>query len=139
MNIKIRKVFCSKIYHVCMLLCKTVNYFVSVNMVVFSDVAESKRFESIAPMDDCSVKSVDVAWCLKGLILKVDVATDTDDLVKQVDQACCTDDLITTVDQACCTDDLILQLDAACDTSELISTNENVTTEQGEARSFDYT
>ena len=33
-----------------MLLCKTVNYFVSVNMLMFSDVAESKRFESIAPI-----------------------------------------------------------------------------------------
>ena len=126
MNIKIRKEFCCKIFHVCMLLCKTVNYFVSVNMLVFSDVAESKRFESIAPMADGSVESVDVAGCLRGPILKVDVATDTDDLVTQVDQACCTDDLVTAVDQACCTDDLILQVDAACDTSELISTNENV-------------
>ena len=110
MNIKIRKEFCCKNFHVCMLLCKTVNYFVSVNMLVFSDVAESKRFESIAPMADGSVESVEVAGCLKGPILKVDVATNTDDLVVQVDQACCTDDLI-------------LQVDAACDTSE-----------QGEAR-----
>ena len=94
MNIKIRKVFCCRIYHVCMLLCKTVNYFVSVNMLVFSDVAESKRFESIPPMADGSVETVDVVGCLKGPILKVDVATDTDDLVTQVDQACCTDDLI---------------------------------------------
>ena len=58
MNIKIRKVFYCKIYHVCMLLCKTVNYFVSVNMLMFSAVAESKRFESIAPTADGSVESV---------------------------------------------------------------------------------
>ena len=81
MNIKIRKVFCCKIYHVCMLLCKTVNYFVCANMLVFSDVVKSKWFESIAPMADGSVESVDVVGCLKGPILKVDVATDTDDLV----------------------------------------------------------
>ena len=43
-----------------MLLCKTVNYFVSVNMLMFSAVAESKRFESIAPMADGSVETVDV-------------------------------------------------------------------------------
>ena len=94
MNIKIRKVFCCKIYHVCMLLCKTINYFVSVNMLVFSDVGESKRFESIAPMADGSVETVDVAGCLKGPIMKLDVARDTDDLVTQVDQACWTNDLI---------------------------------------------
>ena len=46
-----------------MLLCKTINYFVSVNMLVFSDVAESKRFESIALMIDGSVKTVDVVGC----------------------------------------------------------------------------
>ena len=88
MNIKIIKVFCCKIYHVCMLLCKTANFFVSVNMLVFSDVVESKRFESIAPMVDGSVETVDVVGCLKGPSLKVDVATDTDDLVTQTDQAC---------------------------------------------------
>ena len=92
-----------------MLLCKIVNYFVSMNMLVFPDVAESKQFESIVPMADGSVETVDVDGCLKGPILKVDVATDTDDLVTQVDQACCTDDLI-------------LQVDAACDASGLIST-----------------
>ena len=108
MNIKIRKVFYCKIYHVCMLLCKTVNYFVSVNMLVFSDVVESKWFESIVPMADGSVETVDVVGCLKGPILKVDVATDIDDLVTQVDQTCCTNDLVTQVDQACCTNDLIL-------------------------------
>ena len=95
-------------------------------MLVFSDVTESKRFESIAPMADDSVETVDVIGCLKAPILKVDVATDTDDLVTQVDQACCTDDLVTAVDQACCTNDLILQVDATCDTNELISTNENI-------------
>ena len=63
MNIKIRKVFCCKIYHVCMLLCKTANFFVSVNMLVFPDVVESKRFESIALMIDGSVKTVDVVGC----------------------------------------------------------------------------
>ena len=49
-----------------MLLCKTVTYFVSVNMLVFSNVTESKWFESIAPMADGSVESVDVVGCLKG-------------------------------------------------------------------------
>ena len=79
-----------------------------VNMLVFSDVAESKWFESIAPMADGSVETIDIVGCLKGPILKVDVATNTDDLVTQVDQACCTDDLVTQVDQACCINDLIL-------------------------------
>ena len=37
-----------------------------VNMLVFSNVAESKQFESIAPMADGSVESVDVVGCLKG-------------------------------------------------------------------------
>ena len=64
-----------------MLLCKIVNYFVSVNMLVFYDVVESKRFESIAPMVDDSVESVDVDGCLKGPILKVDVACDTSELI----------------------------------------------------------
>ena len=109
-----------------MLLCKTVNYFVSVNMLVFFDVAESKQFESITPMVDGSVETVDVARCLKGPILKVDVATNTDDLVAQVDQACCTYDLVTQVDRACYTDNLILQVDATCDTSGLISTEMNL-------------
>ena len=104
----------------------SVNYFVSVNMLVFSDVAKSKRFESIAPMADGSVEIAKVDGCLKGPILKVDVATDTDDLVTQVDQACCTNDLVMQVDQACCIDDLILQVDATCDTSGLISTETNV-------------
>ena len=85
MIIKIRKVFCCKIYHAIMLLCKIVNYFVSVNMLVFSDVVESKRFESIAPMADGNVETIDVVVCLKGPIFKVHVATDTDDLVMQVD------------------------------------------------------
>ena len=110
MNIKIRKVFCCRIYHVCMLLCKTVNYFVSVNMLVFSDVAQSKWFESIVPMADGSVETVDVAMCLKRPILKVDVAIDTDDLVTQVDQACCTNDLILRVDATCYTNGLIYLL-----------------------------
>ena len=74
-----------------MLLCRTVNYFVSVNMLVFCDVGESKRFESVAPMADDSVETIDVVGCLKEPILKVDVATDTDDLVTQVDKACCKD------------------------------------------------
>ena len=87
-----------------MLFSETVSYFVSVNMLVFSDVAESKGFDSIARMADGSVDTVDVAVP----ILKVDVATDTSDLVTQVDQACCTDDLI-------------LQVDAATDTNGLIS------------------
>ena len=91
-----------------MLFCETVSYFVSVNMLVFSDVAESKGFDSIARMADGSVDTVDVAACLKVPILKVDVATDTSDLVTQVDAACCTDDLM-------------LQVDAACDTNGLIS------------------
>ena len=77
-----------------MLFCEFVSYFVSVNMLVFSDVAESKGFESIAPKADGNVETVDVATCLEGHILKVDVATDTNDLVTQVDQACCIDDLI---------------------------------------------
>ena len=92
-----------------MLFCETVSYFVSVNMLVFSDVAEPKRFDSIAPKADDSVETVDVVACLEGPILNVDVATNTSDLVTQVDQACCTNGLI-------------LQVDAACDTSELIST-----------------
>ena len=49
-----------------MLLYKTVNYFVSVNMMVFSNVVESKRFESITSMVDDSVETVDVVGCLKG-------------------------------------------------------------------------
>ena len=123
MNIKIRKEFCCKIFHVCMLLCKTVNYFVSVNMLVFSDVAESKGFESISPKADGSVETIDVVACLEDPILKVDVATDIDDMVTQVDQVCCTDDLVLKVDQAYCTNDLILQVET-CDTSGLISTRE---------------
>ena len=103
------------------LFCETSSYFVSVNMLVFSDVAESKGFDSIARKANGSVDTVDVAACLKGPILKVDVATDTSDLVTQVDQACSTDDLVLQVDAACSTDDLVLQVDAACDTSGLIS------------------
>ena len=67
-------------------------------MLVFYDVVESKRFESIAPKAspkaDGTVETIDVAGCLEGPILKVDVATSIDDVVTQVDQACCTDDLI---------------------------------------------
>ena len=63
------------------LFCETSSYFVSVNMLVFSDVAESKGFDSIARKANGSVDTVDVAACLKGPILKVDVATDTNDLI----------------------------------------------------------
>ena len=44
-------------------------------MLVFSDVAESKGFESIVPKVDGSVETNDVVACLEGPILKVDVAT----------------------------------------------------------------
>ena len=64
-----------------MLFCETVSYFVSVDMLVFSDVAKSKGFESIAPKADDNVEIVDVATYLEGHILKVDVATNTNDLV----------------------------------------------------------
>ena len=49
-----------------MLFCETICYFVSVNMLVFYDVAESKGFESIAPKVDDNVEIVDVATCLEG-------------------------------------------------------------------------
>ena len=84
-----------------MLFSETVSYFVSVNMLVFSDVADCKGFESIAPKVNGSVDFVDVIGCLEVDILKVDVTTNIDDPVMQVDQACCTDDLVTQVDQAC--------------------------------------
>ena len=94
-----------------MLFRKTIRYFINVNMLLFSNVAGSKGFESIAPKNDGSVETVDVVMCLESPILKVDVATSRDDLVMQVDQACCTDDSI-------------LQVDVACDTNGMISTRE---------------
>ena len=48
------------------------------NLLVFYDVPECKKFESIVPKADGSVETIDVDACLEGLILKVDVGTHPD-------------------------------------------------------------
>ena len=107
-------------------------------MLVFSDVAKSKRFESIAPMADGSVEIAKVDGCLKGHILKVDVATDTDYLVTQVDQACCTDDLILQVDATCdCNIWPIYKLNYTTTKQVEATSNDCTRAKQGEARPND--
>ena len=95
-----------------MLFCNTVSYFVSVNMLVFYDIAETKGYESLVTKADDTVETDGVIVCFEGPILIVDVATDTHNLVNQVDQSCCTDYVI-------------LQVDATTNTIGLISTTEN--------------
>ena len=50
-------------------------------MLVFSNVVDSKGFDSIALKADGSVETIDVAACLEGPTLKVDAAIDANDLV----------------------------------------------------------